>query len=42
MTKERRSHIARVKSLLALVGLNLKNPRRIDTVEPTRSASREY
>ncbi len=33
LTKERTGHIARVKSLLALVGLSLKNPRRIDAVE---------
>lgn len=33
LTKERTGHIARVKSLLALVGLSLQNPRRFETVE---------
>jgi transposase len=33
LTKERTGHTARVKSLLALVGLSLKDPRRFDAVE---------
>lgn len=33
LTKERTAHTARVKSLLALVGLSLKDPRRFESVE---------